>query len=44
MHVVESCESSSHWWAMVVVQLPQSSPYPPQSPSLILYAQGQFIL
>jgi hypothetical protein len=43
MCVPESCESPSHWWAALVIQLPQSLPYPPRSPSLIFYTQEQFL-
>jgi hypothetical protein len=39
-----SCEYRSHWWVVVVVQAPQSSPYPPRSLSLKFCAQGQFLL
>jgi hypothetical protein len=44
LHVPENYEFPSHWWVPVVVQSPQSSPYPPRPLSLIFYAQGQFLL
>jgi hypothetical protein len=34
LHVPENYKSRSDWWVAVVVQPPQSSPYPPRSLSL----------